>query len=43
MCGCFEPVSVATGQHNLGAFRPGTSSRLQSDACTAADDHDGLP
>jgi hypothetical protein len=37
-----EPVGIAAGEDHVGTLRPGTSSRLEPDACAAADHDDGL-
>ena len=38
-----EQTGIAAGGNNIGTLSPGTPGRLQPDACTAADHHDGLP
>jgi hypothetical protein len=38
-----EQTGIAAGEDDIGTLGPGTPGRLQPDACTAADHHDGLP
>ena len=42
LSGPVEPVAVASGEDQLGAFRPRLACGLQTDARAAADDDDGL-